>query len=675
MKTMKRLGCLLALVLFAGATAQAAEWFKNVVDGTTVTGWKFGGAALTTWEGKWVSGHIEFTDWNNTLNYAPDSTSFAGKSKDTAVSTQVKFSAMDLEDLTGEGAVNITGAKAGLTVAQPEGGDKAYYGIAQGTEGKEWVQLTGMPSDDYVTVTVELFKKGTGTFVNYKIGDTLLALASDEKTTDIQVDVDTTTIASVEYLGQCNIATLAGDAWSNPCTITLPTLPTGIAGYTAFDENGNVVNLNSVARGTVLSFGDFMADKNNDPTKYYTVASTGKKLLVDDDWTVESWATYVTVDEKTKEQGKDYPSTITVDETIIAARKAAGAASDETKGGYLYTQQSNGQLGWVNYSLGIADNATIAPTNAPQTYASAVIVNFGIDVDDNANVKYVVGGKASDTPDITIGEKGNNQKVVDVALVLVDEGDQEHTIKTVSVGVMETGKDVQTTGTTFDIVAVPWESMGGGAVTVNNLLNTAYLNDGDTLYIWNQDKGLYDTYSWSGTAWEAGNQTVRDSAVGKSVAQSEDPATKTIAKNTAIWIERDTTSRIVFAGIVTDKTETHTATVAAGGKDQATWSLIANPSIKSFDLSTITGAEGDMIIVEDAADPREYTYENDAWGYVKTTGFEEKKGPRGQTIRIRQTTRCTTENTIPPGVGFWYVRAAGASEFTITFGDNNVSKN
>ena len=661
MKKLTRLGCLCVLV-FAGASAFAGTWFGNSVAETLGTGW----SNTTGWT--WNGGDGSYSNWTDPLTYtATDAQSLAAK--DSTISTSVKFTAIAAEDLA-EQTIG-TDVKGGLTVVEDASttpSTLSYYGIVNVGNEKRWMPLTGATPtlDAFVDVTVELKNNLNSTYtITYKVGGDTLAVADASFT---MATADEATISTVEYIGQFSLASLTGNTWFNPCTI--PSSITGISSVKAYDATTeSEYELNAIPRGTTVNFAFAAATGYSASVKAASYTTTGDAAPENVTWSDYVVAAAIPV-------GGDVPSKITVDATEVNARIAEGAAGGEN---YLFTTQANGQKGWVNYSLGIADNAMIAPTNAVQAAEDEIAVNFGVEVDPDAAVTYSVGGvETEDSPKIAL-TAGNNTQIVDVKMILTDEGGEKHEVATVKVGVMDTGKDTSkvTAAKTFDIVAVPWDSMSGSDPTVATLLNTGALTPGDKLYVWDDEGEHYDVYELTGGEWISQAYTTRSSVTGETETTSPAAATRTIAKGTAVWIERDPASSIIFAGAITDVTAKLTATVEAGGSE-ATWSLIANPSVKPYALASIPSpAAGDVIVIEDVAAPKEYTYKDGGWVKTETVITEQTVTRRGKTTTTEVKTLVETpaaSDVIPAGIGFWYVRAAGAAAMTLTFEDNDISK-
>ena len=319
---------------------------------------------------------------------------------------------------------------------------------------------------------------------------------------------------------------------------------------------------------------------------------------------------------------------------------------------YFTTAQANGYKGWVNYALGIdgTDAKNVIGVESNVCEKGSVALDYGFVVANGHTVTYSV-----DKGDATTDAKVNEATGIHSVDVIVDG----ITVQTQNVGVMVTGKEPTAeqkdeNKKVFDIVAVPFESFKG-SVTVANLLNTAELKTGDTLYILNGEK--YDTFELQANGtWKTvgGTSYSRGQVAGTTLAADK----YTLTQGQAIWIERDANSKIVFAG-VGEVDKVHEWVWTSGD-----YSLVANPTIHDFTLSGQTfGANGDMIIVEDVANPQQFEKVNDVWGEWKTTYV---------TVRGKKVSKLvfTAGGTIKAGIGFWYYNPTGAA-VTITFGKNN----
>ena len=229
---------------------------------------------------------------------------------------------------------------------------------------------------------------------------------------------------------------------------------------------------------------------------------------------------------------------------------------------------------------------------------------------------------------------------------------------------METGKATESLDEnekTYDIVAIPFAAFGSDKITVATVLNTAYLTEGDMLYVLNGNK--YDTYVLlADKTWDVVGGTSY-SRVTTENDGTKAPAEKVLKPGDAIWIERAKDCRIVFTG-KGEKTTEHVWTWTSGE-----YSLVANPTLNDFSLASKTvGKVGDMIIVEDATNPQHFEKRTEGWGELTTT---TETNARGKTV-VKQV--FTVGGTIKAGIGFWYYKAdAGEKEpksLSINFGKN-----
>ena len=608
MKKLTHLGCLLALV-FAGASAFADSWFNGFtaaggidIDEEQVGSWKVPQGDTTKWD-KLASGAYYLNDWDHGAVFTAKTEKVVSDA-DSKITTTVKFTAMDPEDL---GSYDISGAKAGVTLVELGANSYQFKVIQWDSAGEtnRWVDVLVEPLKaipNAIPVTVEFIKIDAGANVKYTIGTIDTATPIEYALKDASLSIQ-----SVEYRGQCELTPdLTGLAWSNkanePSTVVVDP-PTGYVGPTTIKYNHEDLKARFAEKGF---------DANNDAA-------------------------------------------------VIA---------------YMTGKQANGQFGWVNYALGQEDNEDVCVSNTVEGTEGKLSFNFGFVVDDdNYAVTYSVDGGTS----AQSAEVGIDSGVHTIAVTVKDKnGNKTYDVTNQVVGVMQAkspASEGKKTGTkVYEIVAVPWEAFGHTLVTVENLLVTSLLTDGDTLYVWNNE-GYYDTYKLTEGAWVAQLHTSFSSQTGAVTKEGTSATENTLAQGTAVWIEHDVASKIVFTGMLKDDSPASTVTKTINGGDRDTWTLIANPSINAFDFSGI-GAVGDRIVIEDAADPREYECkmisDEKVWGYDKKV----KKGTRtirDQTIDV-YSTEWTVADPIPAGIGFWYVRKAGGTDFNITFGDNDVAE-
>ena len=236
MKTMKYLGCLLALV-FAATSLHAkstsfSSWFSTVI-----------GDDLTSSDGTWAnkegwnpdSQKYNLNNWSSNTSLTFTVTTPKTLPGDVAaIKTTVKFTPMDAADfaeMIEKESSTWEGAKAGLTVVETatDPVTYTYYGIVSG----EWAALTGEPDLEHeLDVKVTLSKNGTSQFVKYEVGQTggeLTALTLNNKSEIATTATDDATISSVSYKGLCKLTALSGEGAKSIFDLTVPTKPNATA--------------------------------------------------------------------------------------------------------------------------------------------------------------------------------------------------------------------------------------------------------------------------------------------------------------------------------------------------------------------------------------------------------------------------------------------------------------
>lgn len=604
MKKLMSLGCLTALI-FAGASAFATdsngEWFSATLPNSTTIG-----NGWTSIPQSWVLANDvgSFKDWDHPLTYQA-ATAVEVASEDATVTTSLKFTAIDGSEVNEAGIpvdladVSVLGAKAGLTVVQTSEDPVAYS--YYGLYAGNWVQLTGTPD---------------------------LTKAVEVKIALCRFDTDLGRGAIVKYS--------ADGVWLCPVATDVSMDAPAEASFRTIEFRGNCPAIASL-NGKKFANGDDAKESIN-----------------------------------TGSGSKDIPATIQVSRTDLLER-GIDPDNENAVVTYLTTKKTkaqggNDQYGWVNVALGIDDTNVVAVASTDNTEKPGEIsVNFGFVLDGSSTIQYVVDDAEEPTSDATIS---TDQSGIHNVTVKVKQGDAEVTVVTEQVGVMNTGKKltveekaakVEKNEKIYDIVAVPFDAFQG-KVTVANVLNTAELTEGDTLYILNNNK--YDTFALTDGKWVAVGETSY-SRTSNTDVETKSPEAYELKAGQAIWIERNANSKIVFTG-KGETSESHSWTWESGE-----YSLVANPTVKDFVLPTNEkgnfGKNGDMIIVEDVDNPKQFEKVNGAWGeWVTET----------KTVRNRQVSTLTfvpateTPCTIPAGIGFWYYNKGGDGAVTIDFGTN-----
>ena len=378
------------------------------------------------------------------------------------------------------------------------------------------------------------------------------------------------------------------------------------------------------AAGEEIGTGSFNGD---DEVQSFTVAGVGSVFALSGEYAMNGDAKIVV----------DDPTVPAVDVNVaeIAQRTGAvGGMTQEAVKQYLTSAQANGNKGWVNVALNIADNEAVVPQTAAADPASNTAV---IDLGIPAPQQGVIAGAEISTA--TAGIKP-------VEIKLVKDG-KEAVIATVDVGV---SKPESIPG--VQAVSVPWSGLNGEAVTLDNLFAKEYLQEGDKLFVPNGDN--YITYILTNGEWEPLEATTLSIGDVKTL-EVEDPV---LEAGSAVWVDLQPGSKAVLIG---KAEEVAPVTVAAGE-----WKLVANTSTKDFDLNDIVGAnEADTVMVERGEDLRTYTFDGEKWSYIEY--FTATKEIGGRTITYQGHQEVVYDVVIPAGTAFWYGRGEGLADLTINF--------
>ncbi len=205
---------------------------------------------------------------------------------------------------------------------------------------------------------------------------------------------------------------------------------------------------------------------------------------------------------------------------------------------------------------------------------------------------------------------------------------------------VESGSDVT-------IVAIPWVECGTGeAVKVANLVKTDNLTKGDQLYVY--EKGTWLLFLLGDSAWEAATTAAENGGVPAITTSNPN---KTISRGSAVILKRqDTTKPFYLYG--QESGATASVTAIGGSAAAPGYTALASPSTSDVLVSSIpVGAKDSELRILEKVDgePAERTYRAVTFdGSVKWAKFVVS-GTRGSWTEVGNT------DTIPAGVGFWYV--------------------
>ena len=204
---------------------------------------------------------------------------------------------------------------------------------------------------------------------------------------------------------------------------------------------------------------------------------------------------------------------------------------------------------------------------------------------------------------------------------------------------------------TLEIVAVPWNRLApdaNQAVLVADLVKTATLTPGDKLHVYDRAKKTYKSWKYDIEKGWVALGTFKVSAAGLEQTTAPDQTEQTVARGSAVWLERQDASKpfYLYGQYSSNEVETQIE------KNQH--NLVACPKMEPFDLNGggITGtvnANDQIIVPNDGGVPKVYSFRNGKWGYSKIV--EVNGIPRSQFV--------TEGATVPVGTGFWYVSKGG----------------
>ena len=205
---------------------------------------------------------------------------------------------------------------------------------------------------------------------------------------------------------------------------------------------------------------------------------------------------------------------------------------------------------------------------------------------------------------------------------------------------------VTDTGSTNTVIGVPWVDIASADanVTLSNLVSTANLQAGDTVY-------LYEGNKWSGWSLTAGGIWDPLTTVnGGAIVSPTSADAKRLARGTGMIIQRANSANPIY---LCGRVASSGASATSIGANSLT--LIANPNPANYSIPGSVGANGDEIRVpQNGGGLKIYQKVNDVWGTYRET----KTTKRGKDF-ITQT--WTEGCTLAPGMGAWYVSGASST--------------
>lgn len=382
----------------------------------------------------------------------------------------------------------------------------------------------------------------------------------------------------------------------------------------------------------------------------------------------------VAVHQASADATEDFPINVTLAwmtntyENFIATIEAATDKDAKIKELLGQRDDVTGWTMWQDYILGVepGDQNAKLWIDAPQYRAvGRDVIRFKMNELTPAHgsgfqIRYRLGAKSFGAESFTRGDT-NDSGVFDVAtaedpsglyvidLLFIPDGyltSEEYVTTVNTAGTMRVATDDPCA-----IVAVPWTALspsGQNPIAAGNLVRTMNLTTGDKLHVYDKANARYRSWQLRDNGqWEAlGTYLLSEGQVSWESASK--PEATTVTRGSGAWLERQNAEPHVYLVGQYDASEVETQ-LSAG------WNLVANPTTSAFDLADIVPQEGDGIVVSTAAEPRNMTYADGKWGYIKNTVVEFAGRKFVKPVRV------TDDSVIPAGVGFWYIRSEDAA--------------
>lgn len=388
-------------------------------------------------------------------------------------------------------------------------------------------------------------------------------------------------------------------------------------------------------------------------------AGTDKDLVLTATWE-SARVVEVTVEEKT-------PTVKVTDSWIVqnvdgATTETVAQVANETVKTELQKTDTNGLQKWQNYVLGqdttksaavVAAKDSAEPTVAEldMTFDVPAIdtgfdVTYRLDEVDAAGETVTEGAKESVAEiDLEAATTSQASAYFQVKAVLTPKG-EGGTEKAVEVNVEKTVGVVKVdSAAEWTIVAVPWESLGTGAIKASELIHLGNRSNGDELRVYTA--GAYQTWKLQDGNWVEPTRSFKATKSGSqenSVAGASDVS---IPRGAGVWLKRvDPTAPIYLLG-QKPTTAAVATTLDKPAEGKQTWNLVAPPSVNPVNIADLlkdTEAT-DKVLVPTASVPKNIVKMFDKWGYI---AYETNESGITYPVFVEQA-------TLPAGTGFWYL--------------------
>lgn len=352
----------------------------------------------------------------------------------------------------------------------------------------------------------------------------------------------------------------------------------------------------------------------------------------------------------------------------------------------LKEEDDNGVQNWQKLVIGqtLNETAAIEASEGGTSNTVEVAVSFTVpNVDTGYTVKYAFDqvDTAGDVVENGAGE-AKEEPTLDFTSVNAEDGPTYFRMRAVleatdksgvtsevpvekTIGVVKVASEAEVT-----ILPVPWQSLGDGDIKASELVHAASLSDDDELIVYGAD-GKPQTWVVKDGEWTtpAAEYTIGG---GDAEPQEEEPQEAAgLKRGQGVILKRkDTNKDIVLIGQPVSGEEPVETPITPATEEEPSWNLVASPKMDEVDISTAfteeKGNTSDEIIVPTAGTPKHYTYKNGEWGYPGADSVVEIQ--RGnKTIRIVTSTHKTDDNTVPAGMGFWYLNKSADEDKKISW--------
>ena len=459
--------------------------------------------------------------------------------------------------------------------------------------------------------------------------------------------------------GKVTGITLFGDSYESGTEITLTATPGYARGFLGWFEGDAETPVSTASVWTFQVLADrVLQPRFSEPSEVITAR--------------------VAVHQASADATEDFPINVTLAwmtahyQDFIATIEALGSVeAKEAKIKELLGQrdETTGWTMWQDYILGVEPGDPNAKLwiDSPQYRAVGrevirLKMNELTPVDGSGfQIRYRLDAKSFGAESFARGET-NDSGVFDVAtaedpsglyvidLLFIPDGyltSEEYVTTVNTAGALRVATDDPCA-----IVAVPWTALspsGQNPIAAGNLIRTMNLTTGDKLHVYDKANARYRSWQLRDNGqWDALGTYLLSSDGQVSWESAGKPEATTVPRGSGAWLERQNAEPHVYLVGQYDASEVETQ--LSGG-----WNLVGSPTTSAFNLADIVPQEGDGIVVSTAAEPRNMTYADGNWGYIKNTVVEFAGRKFVKPVRV------TDDSVIPAGVGFWYIRSEDAA--------------